>query len=118
MTSELFCAILIIVSSILFIGIGIILSSALHDSVGFGISTIITIVFVLIFGLATPSMEQMIENDYHAMLKDRPKCIDAGDTSLGCKKDYIDWQRDSIEKQRKYDSAKVKLENLQKEVLK
>ena len=119
MTIELFVAILVIVGSILFIGIGIILSSALQDSVeGFGISTIITIFFVLIFGLATPSMEQMIENDYHAMLKDRPKCIDAGDTSLGCKKDYIDWQRDSIEKRRKYDSAKVKLENLQKEVLK
>jgi hypothetical protein len=54
----------------------------------------------------------MIENDYHAMMKNRPKCIDNGDTSLGCKKNYIDWQKDSIEKQHKYDSVKVKLENL------
>ena len=91
--------------------VGIAVSSVLGESAGFGISAAITIIFVIIFGIATPSFEQMAENDYYTMLEDRPKCIDAGDVSLGCKKDYIDWQKDSIVKHHKYDSVKVKLEN-------
>jgi len=82
------------------------------DNIGFAIGTVATVLFIVIFVSCTPSTEQMIENDYYAMMEDRPKCIDAGDVSLGCKKDYIDWQKDSIEKQHKYDSVKVKLENL------
>ncbi len=82
------------------------------DNIGFAIGTVAAVLFIVIFVSCTPSSEQMIENDYHAMMEDRPKCIDNGDTSLGCKKDYIDWQKDSIEKQHKYDSVKVKLENL------
>ena len=72
---------------------------------------IITIIFIVVYCICTPSYEQMIENNYYAMMEERPKCIDAGDVSLGCKKDYIDWQRDSIEKQHRYDSIKVRLEN-------
>jgi len=82
------------------------------DSAGFGIGVAATALFIGLFVSCTPSSEQMIENDYIAMKEDRPKCIDAGDVSLGCKKDYIDWQKDSIEKQHMYDSVKVKLENL------
>ena len=88
------------------------------DSVGFTIGAVATILFVLLFANLTPSMEQMIENNYYAMIDDRPKCIDTGDVSLGCKKDYINWQKDSIKRQHQYDSVKVKLENLQKEILK
>lgn len=88
------------------------------DDIGIPLGLLMGILWIIIFCLVTPCMEQMKENDYYAMLEDRPKCIDAGDVSLGCKKDYIDWQKDSIEKQHKYDSVKVKLENLQKEILK
>lgn len=110
MTTPIFYAILIVVSLILFVGISIALSGY-EDSLGIGIALVITMIFVLIYGAATPSMEQMVENNYYAMLEDRPKCIDTGDTSLGCKKDYIVWQKDSIIKQHKYDSVKVLLDN-------
>ena len=111
MTTTLFYAILTTGGLILFVGTGIALSAIMEDSIGIGIASVITIAFVFIYGAATPSMEQMTENDYYAMLEDRPKCIDAGDVSLGCKKDYIVWQKDSVEKQHKYDSLKVILEN-------
>lgn len=88
------------------------------EEVCFGVGAGVTALFILLYANLTPSTEQMIENDYYSMMKDRPKCIDAVDVSLGCKKEYIDWQKDSIEKQHKYDSVKVKLENLQKEILK
>ena len=110
MTTTLFYAILTTGWLILFAGTGIALSAIMEDSIGIGIAAVITIAFVFIYGAATPSMEQMTENDYYAMLEDRPKCIDAGDVSLGCKKDYIVWQKDSVEKQHKYDSLKVMLE--------
>ena len=82
------------------------------EDVCFGVGAGVTALFILLYANLTPSTEQMIENDYYAMLKDRPNCIDSSDVSLGCKKEYIDWQKDSIEKQHKYDSVKVKLENL------
>lgn len=111
MTTTLFYAILTAVCLILVVGAGSVLSALMEDSIGLGIAVGITIIFVCIYGAATPSTEQMTENDYYAMLEDRPKCIDAGDVSLGCKKDYIVWQKDSIEKQHKYDSLKVMLAN-------
>jgi NhaP-type Na+/H+ and K+/H+ antiporter len=105
-------AILIIGAVTVFCAVSFLMVSLLNDSVGFCIAFISTLLFVVLFANLTPSMEQIIENDYIAMKEDRPKCIDVGDVSLGCKKDYIDWQKDSIEKQHKYDSVKVKLENL------
>ena len=111
MTTNIFLAILII-GSVLFSTVSILMMVLSNDDdVGFGIGTVATALFVIFFSILTPSDEQMIENDYYAMLEDRPKCIDAGDVSLGCKMDYIDWQRDSIEKQHIYDSVKVKLDN-------
>lgn len=118
MTTALFYTILVTVCLILFLGIGVALSAAMVDPVGIGIAGFITMGFALIFGIATPSTEQMVENDYYAMLEDRPKCVDAGDASLGCQKEYIIWQKDSICKHHRYDSVKVKLENEQKELLK
>lgn len=112
MTSTLFDSIMIIGAVLIFCAVSFLMVSLLDDSIGFAISIVITILFVVLFANLTPSWEQIIENDYHAMMEDRPKCIDAGDVSLGCKKDYIDWQKDSIVKQHKYDSVKVKLENL------
>lgn len=112
MTTTLFDSIMIIGAVITFCAVSFLMVSLLNDSVGFAIGIVVTILFVVLFANLTPSWEQIIENDYHAMMEDRPKCIDSGDTSLGCKKDYIDWQKDSIEKQHKYDSVKVKLENL------
>ena len=119
MTTTIFLSILIIGAILIFGAVSFLIVSILDDNdSGFAIGIVVTILFVVLFANLTPSSEQMIENDYHAMMEDRPKCIDAGDVSLGCKKDYIDWQKDSIEKQHKYDSVKVKLENLQKEILK
>lgn len=118
MTTVLFYVILYSVSIMLFLVIGIAISSVWDNLSGFGISTGVTILFIVIFGITTPSFEQMIENDYYAMLENRPKCIDAGNVSLGCKKDYIVWQKDSIMKQYRYDSVKVMLDNEQKEILK
>ena len=119
MTTILFDAILIIGAVTIFCAVSfpmmVFFDSA---SVGWGIGTVVTILFVLLFVTLTPSTEQIIENDYYAMMEYRPKCIDAGDVSLGCKKDYIYWQKDSIKRQHRYDSVKVKLENLQKEILK
>lgn len=118
MTTTLFISILIIGAVIIFCAVSFLMMAIFDESVGFGIGALFTILFVVLFANLTPSMEQLVENDYYAMMEDRPKCIDAGDVSLGCKKDYIDWQKDSIEMQHKYDSVKVKLENLQKEILK
>lgn len=118
MTTVLFYVIIYSVSLMLFMSIGIAISSVWDNLTGFGISTGITILFIVIFGITTPSFEQMIENDYYAMLENRPKCIDADKVSLGCKKDYIVWQKDSIAKQYSYDSVKVMLDNEQKEILK
>ena len=119
MTTTIFLSIMIIGAVIVFCAVSFPMMKLFDgDSLGFGVGIAATVLFVVIFGICTPSTEQMIENDYYAMMEDRPKCIDSGDRSLGCKKDYIDWQKDSIEKQHKYDSVKVKLENLQKEILK
>lgn len=119
MTTTFFTVLLIIGCIVLFIGCALSLSTILDsENTVKACAFIITIIFAVGYCIFTPSMEQMIENDYYAMMEDRPKCIDAGDVSLGCKKDYIDWQKDSIEKQHKYDSVKVKLENIQKEILK
>lgn len=119
MTTTLFMVLIIIGSTILFLGCALSLSGIIcSDNVCMLLSFAITFIFNIGFCLFTPSMNQMIENDYYAMLDDRPKCIDANNVSLGCKEDYIDWQRDSIDAQRKYDSVKVVLDNKQKELLK
>lgn len=113
MTTIIFMTILIIGAVLIFGVVSLQMMKLFDDdSAGFGIGVAATALFIGLFVSCTPSSEQMIENDYHAMMEDRPKCIDNGDTSLGCKKDYIDWQKDSIEKQHMYDSVKVKLENL------
>ena len=112
MTSVIFMTILVIGAVLIFGAVSFLMVSLLNDETGFAVSIAVTALFVILFANLTPSTEQMIENDYHAMMEDRPKCIDAGDVSLGCKKDYIEWQKDSIEMQHKYDSVKVKLENL------
>jgi len=119
MTTTIFTTISIIGAVLILCIVSVLMMLILNDiAAGFAAGIVVTILFVVLFDDLTPSTEQLIENDYHAMMEDRPKCIDNGDTSLGCKKDYIDWQKDSIEKQLKYDSVKVKLENLQKEILK
>lgn len=118
MTTAIFEVILIIGPVIIFCVVSFLMMAFFDVSVGFVSGAVATVMFIGLFVNCTPSSEQLIENDYYAMMEDRPKCIDAGDVSLGCKKDYIVWQKDSIEKQHKYDSAKVKLENLQKEILK
>ena len=119
MTTIFFTILLVIGSTILFLGCGLALRGVFDsENACILLSFVITLCFITGYCIFTPSHEQMIENDYYAMLDDRPKCIDAGDVSLECKKDYIYWQKDSIEKQHKYDSVKVKLENLQKEILK
>lgn len=119
MTTTIFTTILIIGVIIIFCAVSFLMVSLLNDNdSGFAISIVVTILFMVLFANLTPSTAQMVENDYYAMMEDRPKCIDAGDVSLGCKKDYINWRKDSVEKQHKYDSVKVKLENLQKEILK
>ena len=119
MTTTLFMVLIIIGSTILFLGCALSLSGIIdNDYVCMLLSFAITFVFDFGFCLFTPSTNQMIENDYYAMLDDRPTCIDASHVSLGCKEEYIDWQRDSIEKQHEYDSVKVVLDNKQKELLK
>lgn len=113
MTTSIFMTILIIGTVLIFAVVSFLMMSILDNSdSGFAVGIVVAILFVVLFANLTPSTAQMVENDYYAMMEDRPKCIDAGDVSLGCKKDYIDWQKDSIEKQHKYDSVKVKLENL------
>lgn len=113
MTSSIFMTILIIGAVLIFGIVSFLMMSILDNSdSGFVIGIVVSILFVVLFANLTPSTAQMVENDYYAMMEYRPKCIDARDVSLGCKKDYIDWQKDSIEKQHKYDSVKVKLENL------
>ena len=114
MTTNIFLVILIVGSVLIFSTVTILMLVFLNnndDDVAFGIGTVATALFIIFFTILTPSDVQMIENDYYAMLENRPKCIDAGDVSLGCKMDYIDWQRDSIAKQHNYDSVKVKLDN-------
>lgn len=113
MTTSIFMTILVICAVLIFGIVSFLMMSILDNSdSGFAIGIVVAILFVVIFANLTPSTAQMVENDYYAMMEDRPKCIDSGDRSLGCKKDYIDWQKDSVEKQHKYDSVKVKLENL------
>lgn len=112
MTTYLFIVILIIGSVFIFCGVSFSMMALLdNDDAGWGIGIVAFVLFLLLYGILTPSMEQMIENNYYAMMEDRPKCIDSEDVSLGCKKDYIEWQNDSIKKQHEYDSVKVKLEN-------
>lgn len=119
MTTTLFIVLSIIGSLVLFSASASLLANALDDvCTGFVCAFIIVIFFNYGFCKLTPSTEQMIENDYYAMLEDKPECINASHVSLGCKKDYIEWQKDSIEKQHKYDSVKVVLDNKQKEILK
>ena len=113
MTTTIFMTILIIGAVTIFCAVSFPLTDLFDgDSAGLAIGIVVTILFVVFFANLTPSTEQLTENDYNSMMANRPKCIDSGDTSLGCKKDYIDWQKDSIEKQHKYDSVKVKLDNL------
>ena len=113
MTTTLFVSLLLIGGTVLFLGCALTLMNMLDsENTGIACAFIITIIFIVGYCIFTPSMEQMTENNYYAMLKDRPNCIDDRYVSLGCKKDYIDWQKDSIEKQHEYDSVKVKLENL------
>ena len=112
MTTTIFMTILIIGAVLIFCVVSFLMVSILDDNdSGFAVGIVVTILFVVLFANLTPSTAQMVENDYYAMIEDRPKCIDAGDVSLGCKKDYIVWQKDSVEKQHKYDSLKVILEN-------
>lgn len=119
MTTTLFMVLIIIGSTILFLGCALSLTNMVNsDVVCMLLSFAITFIFDIGFCLFAPSMNQMIENDYYAMLDDRPTCIDANHVSLGCKEEYIDWQRDSIDAQHKYDSVKVVLDNKQKELLK
>lgn len=113
MTSVIFTSIIVIGAVIIFCSVSFPMMALFNgDSAGWAIGVFVTILYVVLFANLTPSWEQIVENDYHAMMRHRPKCVDAGDVSLGCKKDYIVWQKDSIEKQHKYDSVKVKLENL------
>ncbi len=113
MTTTIFMTILIIGAVLIFAVVSFLMMSILDDSdSGFAVGIIVALLFVVLFANLTPSTAQMVENDYYAMMEDRPKCIETRDISLGCKKDYIDWQKDSIEKQHKYDSVRVKLENL------
>lgn len=120
MTTTLFMVILLVVGTVLYIACVFPLTSIFDDdkTLGAVCAAIITIVFIILYCISTPSIEQMIENNYYAMLEDRPKCVDAYDFSLGCKKEYIEWQKDSIEKQHKFDSVKAALDNKQKELLK
>lgn len=119
MTTTFFIVSLMAISTFLYIISYVIAYGATDDKITSIFSaTIITIFFLFSYSKLTPSTEQMIENDYYAMLSDKPKCIDSFDFSLGCKKDYIEWQKDSIEKQHKYDSVKIALDNKQKEILK
>lgn len=119
MTTTIFTTILIISAVITFCAVSVLMMLILNDNdSGIAVGTVVTILFLVLFTNLSPSTEQLIENDYYAMMEDRPKCIDVGDVSLGCKKDYIDWQKDSIEIQHKYDSVKVKLDNKQKGILK
>jgi high-affinity K+ transport system ATPase subunit B len=112
MTTTIFMTILIIGAVLIFAVVSFLMMSILDDSdSGFAVGIIVALLFVVLFANLTPSTAQMVENDYYAMMEDRPKCIDDRSVSLGCKKDYIDWQKDSVEKQQKYDSVKVKLEN-------
>lgn len=112
MTTTLFLILLIIGSIVVFIVSAVLLYNIFDDSeVGEMCATLITAIYILLYYMLTPSTEQWIENDYYQMLKDRPKCIDTGNVSLGCIQDYVEWQQDSIKKQHKYDSVKVKLEN-------
>lgn len=74
MTTNIFLAILIIGLVLIFSTVSIFMMVLLNDNdVGFGIGTLATALFVIFFTLLTPSDEQMIENDYYAMLEDRPK---------------------------------------------
>ncbi len=111
MTTPIYYVLLIVISLLLFWGIGLLISDLIDDTLGFAISGCMTLIFVIIYCNVTPSSEQMVENNYYAMLEDKPKCIVAGNVNLGCEKDYILWQKDSIEKQHKYDSVKVLLKN-------
>ena len=112
MTTSLFIVLLIIGSIVVCIVSAVILTDMLDDKdTGTAFAVIITAIFIAIYMCFTPSIAQMIENDYYAMMHDRPECIDANDVTLGCKLDYVEWQQDSIRKQHKYDSVKVKLEN-------
>lgn len=120
MTTTLFIAIMIVVSVVLifFFGLPVMYAS---DSVDAGLifGVIIAVIFCFVYcKFLTPSREQMIENDYYALMKDRPKCIDASHVNLDCKKDYIEWQRDSIEKRHIYDSVKVLIDKMEMEILK
>ena len=112
MTTTLFLILLIVGSIVVFIASAILISNVFYDAeVGGGCATLITAIYILLFYMFTPSTEQIIEHDYYKMLKDRPKCIDVRYVNLGCIQDYVEWQKDSIRKQHKYDSVKVTLEN-------
>lgn len=119
MTTTFFMVLLIIGSIVLLISCTIPLANIFDNfDAGFICAFFITLIFDVGYCIFMPSTEQLIENDYYAMLDDRPKCINAGDTSIGCKINYIKWQKDSIHMQHKYDSIKVVLDNKQKELLK
>lgn len=120
MTTTLFMVVMIVVSVLLIFVCGF-PAAHVFESIDAGLVCGIIIAGIFCFGYCkflTPSTEQMIENDYYAMMKDKPKCIDSGHVNLDCRKDYIEWQRDSVEKRHKYDSVKVVLDNIEKDVLK
>lgn len=120
MTTTLFIVIMIFVSvSLIFIcGLPIAHASESIDA-GLVFGIIIAGIFCVVYcKFLTPSREQMIENDYYAMMKERPACIEASRVNLDCKKDYIVWVRDSVEKRRSYDSVKVLIDNMEKNILK
>ena len=120
MTTTLFIVIMIVVSVALIFVFGFPAAHATESiDAGLVCGVIIAGIFCVVYcKFLTPSREQMIENDYYAMMKDKPKCFDSGHVNLDCRKDYIEWQMDSIEKRHKYDSVKVLLDNLEREILK
>jgi hypothetical protein len=119
MTTIVFTTILIIVPLFIFVAVSLpLMILFVGDVTGWVTGIVAAVLFTLFFMILTPSTEQMVENDYYAMMENRPKCIDSDKVSLGCKKDYIVWQKDSITKQYKYDSVKVMLDNEQREILK
>ena len=120
MTTTLFIAIMIVLSVVLIFFFGFIMAHATESvDAGLVFGVIVAVIFCVVYcKFLTPSREQMIENDYYALMKDRPKCIEASRVNLDCKKDYIEWQRDSIEKRHIYDSVKVLIDKMEREILK
>ena len=83
MTSIVFSSIIVIGAVLIFAVVSFsMMMLSNNDTVGWISGTIAAALFVVIFANLTPSSAQLVENDYYAMMEDRPKCIDNGDTSL------------------------------------